>query len=140
MKKNPHHLRLNGYLLTRLEDIVAHDLRGDQVIYEGPVRPLCALAPNNVNTMACAALAAPDLGFDRTQCRLVANKELTGHVICVQIEGPGGFTIESTRFNPAFAGAVTGNATYASFLSSLLVAVDKCRADRTAGRGQVCIV
>lgn len=38
---------------------------GDVVIYDGPVRGLCPLAPNNVNTMAAAALAAPSLGFDK---------------------------------------------------------------------------
>jgi hypothetical protein len=31
-------------------------------LYEGPVRALAGLAPNNVNTMACAALAAPSIG------------------------------------------------------------------------------
>ena len=35
-------------------------MRGKHTLYEGPVRGLCALAPNNVNTntMAAAALAA----------------------------------------------------------------------------------
>jgi hypothetical protein len=28
---------------------------------------LCPLAPNNVNTMACAALAAHNLGFDKVK-------------------------------------------------------------------------
>lgn len=32
----------------------------------GPVRQVCALAPNNVNTMAVAAIAGYTLGFDQT--------------------------------------------------------------------------
>lgn len=39
----------------------------------GPVRGLCSLAPNNVNTMAAAALAAHNLGFDKTQGCIVAD-------------------------------------------------------------------
>ena len=38
------------------------------VLYEGPVRDLCPLAPNNVNTMATLALFG--IGFDRTVGRL----------------------------------------------------------------------
>ncbi|XP_057245140.1 aspartate dehydrogenase domain-containing protein, partial [Malurus melanocephalus] len=39
----------------------------------GPLRPLCPLVPNNVNTMAAAALAAPQLGFDGVTACLVAD-------------------------------------------------------------------
>ena len=39
----------------------------------GPVRELCPLAPNNVNTMAAAALAAASLGFDGVKARLIAD-------------------------------------------------------------------
>lgn len=35
-----------------------------ETLYKGPVRRLCSLAPNNVNTMATAAIVG--LGFDRT--------------------------------------------------------------------------
>ena len=42
-------------------------------LYHGPVRALCPLAPNNVNTMAAAAVAATGLGFDGTMGRLVAD-------------------------------------------------------------------
>ena len=50
------------------------DKEGECVLYEGPVRALCPLAPNNVNTMACAAIAAntPELGFDGVVGRLIA--------------------------------------------------------------------
>lgn len=39
----------------------------------GAVRPLCPLAPNNVNTMAAAALAAHTLGFDHVQGSIIAD-------------------------------------------------------------------
>ena len=62
-------------------------------LYHGPVRHLCPLAPNNVNTMAAAAVAASNLGFDNTLGRLVAdptNKDW--HVIEVEVRGPTGPT------------------------------------------------
>ena len=34
---------------------------------------LCPLAPNNVNTMAAAAVAAHNLGLDGTKARLVSD-------------------------------------------------------------------
>jgi len=40
----------------------------------GSVRQLCPMAPNNVNTMACAAIAAHNLGFDQVQGCLVADR------------------------------------------------------------------
>ena len=47
------------------------------------------------------------------------------HVVQVDVEGPEGpggnkFSVKTVRSNPASAGAVTGSATYASFLSSLV--------------------
>ena len=39
----------------------------------GPVRDLCPLAPNNVNTMAAAAMAAHNLGFDNVTGCLIAD-------------------------------------------------------------------
>jgi hypothetical protein len=39
----------------------------------GSVRALCPLAPNNVNTMASAAIAGHNLGFDLTKARLVSD-------------------------------------------------------------------
>lgn len=47
----------------------------------GSVRELCPLAPNNVNTMAAAALAAHTLGFDGVRARLVADSRLMTHVV-----------------------------------------------------------
>lgn len=42
---------------------------------EGPVRELCPLAPNNVNTMAAAAIAAHNLGFDKVSGSIVSDPQ-----------------------------------------------------------------
>ena len=39
----------------------------------GGIRALCHMAPNNVNTMAAAAIAAHNLGFDKVQGKLIAD-------------------------------------------------------------------
>lgn len=90
------------------------------VLYDGPVRAVCAQAPNNVNTMACAALAASTLGFDGVRGTLQCSTSTHAHVIAVDVEGPNGFRVHSERHNPANAGAVTGQQTLYSFLASLL--------------------
>uniref|UniRef100_A0A8C0HBG9 Aspartate dehydrogenase domain-containing protein n=1 Tax=Chelonoidis abingdonii TaxID=106734 RepID=A0A8C0HBG9_CHEAB len=69
MIKHPDSFRLEGALRERLGAVRA-------VLYEGPVRGLCPLAPNNVNTMAAACMAAPSLGFDGVQGCLIADPGL----------------------------------------------------------------
>jgi len=122
MKKHPESLKVVGELAEKLKQVAEKE--GEQVIYEGPVRPLCELAPNNVNTMACAALAGFNLGFDKTQAALVSDRALNGHVVVVEVAGPdkgnqGKFSVNTVRYNPAPPGAVTGQQTYASFFTSL---------------------
>jgi predicted dinucleotide-utilizing enzyme len=122
MKKHPASLKV----LAPLDQLVQNHISGQEnIIYEGPVRALCPLAPNNVNTMACAALAAHNLGFDHTVAKLVADDRLSAHVIVVEAVGPetpgfGSFIVKSERINPAPPGAVTGQQTFLSFLASLL--------------------
>lgn len=41
------------------------------------------------------------------------------HVVKIEAVGPEGFTVTTTRRNPAKPGAVTGQLTYYSFLSSI---------------------
>jgi predicted dinucleotide-utilizing enzyme len=150
MKKHPASLKVNGHL----NDILAQAKPGvENVIFEGSsdvltrrslgcgtyclsrvgsVRDLCPLAPNNVNTMACAALAGHNLGFDQTRARLVADDRLDSHVIVIEVYGPetpgyGQFVVRTERINPAPPGQVTGQQTYLSFLSSL---------KRAQGRGK----
>ncbi|KAG6921078.1 aspartate dehydrogenase domain containing, partial [Chelydra serpentina] len=123
MIKPPDSFRLEGALRERLRAARA----GRAVLYEGPVRALCPLAPNNVNTMAAACMAAPSLGFDGVQGCLIADPGLPDwHVVEVEVTGPSGergdqaFTVTTSRRNPAAPGAVTGAATFPSFWSSLL--------------------
>ena len=111
-------------------------------LFVGPVRNLCSLAPNNVNTMAGAAIAAHNLGFDHTFAKLIADPALVNlsvrlptfsielksalfslrdyHIVEYQCSGENGFCVKMRRENPAKQGAVTGSNTYFSFLSSVL--------------------
>ena len=132
MKKAPHHLKLYGEVGECLEALLADGVQGEHVLYEGPVRNLAAFAPNNVNTMAAAALAAPSIGgFDGVTARLVMDTDTEAHVVTVDVEGPVSkpgappFKLSTVRYNPAAAGAVTGDATYSSFMSSMLEARDR---------------
>nr|XP_038960695.1 aspartate dehydrogenase domain-containing protein isoform X2 [Rattus norvegicus] len=120
MATHPDGFRLEGPLAA------AHSSGPRTVLYEGPVRGLCPLAPRNSNTMAAAALAAPSLGFDRVIGVLVADLSLTDmHVVDVELTGPPGptgrsFAVHTHRENPAQPGAVTGSATVTAFWHSLL--------------------
>jgi len=121
MKFHPSSLKLVGSLKEKLDSV--KDLEGEQLLYEGPVRPLCELAPRNINTIACAALAGSNLGFDKTQARLISDKGAHAHIIEITVLGPdkgdfGQFKVTTQRINPALPGAVTG--TVNSFLSSLM--------------------
>ncbi|XP_015706092.1 putative L-aspartate dehydrogenase isoform X2 [Coturnix japonica] len=123
MTKAPESFRLQGWLQERLVAAVASG--GRVVLYEGPLRPLCPLAPNNVNTMAAAAVAAPSLGFDGVQACLVADPSVPDcHVVDIEVLGRGScgraLRVTSSRRNPATTGAVTGDATKWSFWSSML--------------------
>jgi predicted dinucleotide-utilizing enzyme len=87
MKKHPSAFRV----AECLDKIVKANWEtpGETVLYDGPLRPLCALAPNNVNTMACAALASGTaLGFDRVHARLVSDPSLEAHVVEIDVMGP----------------------------------------------------
>ena len=125
MKKHPTSLKLRGELRKKLEEAVEAETDGEVVLYDGPARQLCPLAPNNVNTIACAAIAAHTLGFDGTRARLISDRALQAHVIDIELAAPpkpdgSQFRVSTTRYNPATG--VTGSATFASFLSSMLAA------------------
>jgi predicted dinucleotide-utilizing enzyme len=130
MKKHPDSFKLtsNSVAAQRLEQFkLQATSSGECTLFSGTVRELCPMAPNNVNTMATAAMAADCLGFDRCRAVLVADYRLQAHVVEVLAQGPSEgrreeevFRVHTVRYNPAATGAVTGNATYASFLSSLL--------------------
>lgn len=123
MTKAPQSFRLQGWLRERLEAALTSG--GRAVLYEGPLRPLCPMAPHNVNAMAAAAVAAPGLGFDGVQACLVADPNVPDcHVVEVELRGVGDdgrcVRVTSRRSNPAPHGAVTGDATRGAFWSCLL--------------------
>ena len=132
MKKHPASFRLTDAVLDAKREAALQAGGGEVVLYEGPVRGLCPLAPNNVNTMAAAALAASSLGFDGAVGRLVADASLVTHEIEIDARGPkradgSQFSCVTRRSSPAPPGAVTSKATYGSFLESLV---------RARGRGK----
>lgn len=129
MKKHPVSLKLEGSLKNLLDSKLP--LETSLVIYEGSVRELSKLAPNNVNTMAVGALCAQNLGFDKVQACLIADPDLTDkHLIEIEVIGPyneelkQNFHVLTVRSNPAIVGHVTGMQTYASFFNSLLETLD----------------
>lgn len=70
--------------------------------------------------MAGGALAASNLGFDEVKAKLISDPKMTDwHVVEVRVEGDDGFEVITRRNNPAKPGAVTGQLTYYSFLSSI---------------------
>ncbi|XP_071970514.1 aspartate dehydrogenase domain-containing protein-like [Engystomops pustulosus] len=124
MTKHPESFKLEGDLSKRDLSVI----RGRTVLYEGPVRQLCPMAPNNVNTMAAAAMAAHTLGFDKVIGVLVADPSLPDwHLVDIEVTGSAHektaqvFSVRTRRSNPAAPGAVTGAATFGSFWSSILV-------------------
>ncbi|XP_033126683.1 putative L-aspartate dehydrogenase [Anneissia japonica] len=124
MTKHPTCFKLNGELKEKNAKVKEGEI---VTLYDGPVRDLCPLAPNNVNTMAAASIAAHNLGFDKVQGCLVADSRMTDwHIVEVEVTGPGDvatghvFNVSTKRKNPSKLGVVTGNATYASFVSSML--------------------
>lgn len=134
MKKPAASTRLNEPLQSKVDAFLADkspEAPASLVVYDGPVGVLCPLAPNNVNTMACAALASgPELGFAGTRGTFVIERNSNAHIIDIEVVGktqPGftePLTLKTTRVNPCAVGAVTGMATYVSFYSSLLVVVE----------------
>ena len=53
-------------------------------------------------------------------CCFSCHASLQSHVVEVEVQGPGGFSVKTVRMNPSASGVVTGKQTYNSFLSSLL--------------------
>ena len=79
MRKHPDSFKLSDEVM-REKNAGVRDRAVD--LYHGPVRQLCPLAPNNVNTMAAAAVAATNLGFDKTIGRLVSDPSIPNwHVV-----------------------------------------------------------
>lgn len=124
MKKHPSAFRVLEPLASLNKKVVDRAV----TLYEGPVKELCPLAPNNVNTMAAASVAAHNLGFNKVIGCLVSDPSLRGwHIVEVEVQGQTTesgdcFSVVTTRKNPCSPGAVTGQATFKSFCASLLCA------------------
>jgi aspartate dehydrogenase len=88
MKKSPESLKVLGDLKDKLDAFIASNSAEEFTLYEGPCRHLCPLAPNNVNTMAAASIAAHNLGFDKVVASLVAVPGLEAHIIDIEVTGP----------------------------------------------------
>ncbi|KAG8431773.1 hypothetical protein GDO86_019990 [Hymenochirus boettgeri] len=123
MTKHPKSYRLEGYLAQLNQEA----MKSKTVLYEGPVRNLCSLAPNNINTMAAACMAGYTLGFDQVIGVLVADPSIPDwHFVDIEVTGPTSentgqlFSVKTSRCNPSSFGSVTGSATFVSFWSSLL--------------------
>jgi predicted dinucleotide-utilizing enzyme len=119
MIKHPSSFKVKGRLIELCKQ--AQTTNEPIMLYEGNVRNLCPLAPNNVNTMAGAAIAAHNLGFDGTMAKLIADPSIRDwHIVEYELKGENGFYVKLRRENPAQQGAVTGSVTYFSFLSSVI--------------------
>lgn len=114
-------LKLNMPLRSELESYLSSADTADKLLYEGDIRSLAAMAPNNVNTMCGLALAAGARGFDDVRARLYARKSHHDHEVRIRVDGEHGFYVDTHRVNPAVPGAVTGNMTFSSFWSSLML-------------------
>ncbi|CAI4230438.1 unnamed protein product [Auanema sp. JU1783] len=119
MIKHPSSFKLESPL-KEINEKAKENATEPTVLYEGSVRGLCPLAPNNVNTMAGAAIAAKNLGFDGVTARLVSDPNMRDwHIVEVVVQADDGFEVKTIRKNPAKPGAVTGQFTYFSFLASI---------------------
>jgi len=122
MKKHPRSIHFLKELTPPLSQTSQ-----ERILYQGPLRELCALAPNNVNTMAVLALSS-GLGFDKVRATLIANPELEHHITELHLFGPENegarYRLSLIRESPAGAGAVTSTATLKTFLTSMLTARD----------------
>uniref|UniRef100_A0A8C3NQV4 Uncharacterized protein n=1 Tax=Geospiza parvula TaxID=87175 RepID=A0A8C3NQV4_GEOPR len=112
--------RAQGWLSPRVAAAVASGTR--TVLYEGPLRPLCPLVPNNVNTMWRQPGLRRVPGHPR--CGTCVTSVVPDcHIIDVEVtavpERGRSLTVTSTRRNPAEPGRVTGSATRHSFWSSV---------------------
>jgi len=118
MEFNGNTLPLEEPLASKLEHFM-HDPTGPDKIclFDGPVRELAKLAPNNVNSMTAIAIAG--IGVDQTIGRLYALKQGHNHKSRIKISGTNGFSLFTERINHADPGSLTGKQTYQAFLASI---------------------
>jgi predicted dinucleotide-utilizing enzyme len=96
----------------------AADIRGETVIFDGPVREIAPLFPRNVNTMVTCALAT--VGIDRCRGRMIADPALDHAVAEVEAWGKDGSYLKTIKRQPMVG--VSGTEMLASALRSVLKA------------------
>lgn len=118
MKKHPDSFKIKAPLVLE-KMTTALEGTGAIEIAKGTIAEMNEIAPQNTNTMAIYAMAASALGFDHCQGILLADRALEAHIIELRVKTKGGLQLTLIRDNPAGHGAVTGSATFGSFLNSL---------------------
>jgi aspartate dehydrogenase len=119
MKKHPLSFRITEpQAVAKLEEAQEQD--GEVDILSAHVGAVNAIAPQNTNTMSIYAMASPSLGFTNCQGTIIADRKLEAHIVECEVETTLGLKLHFTRYNPAKKDAVTGSATFSSFLNSLL--------------------
>jgi len=93
----------------------ADDIRGETVVFDGPVRAIAPLFPRNVNTMVTCALAT--IGVDRCRGRMIADPALDHAVAEIEAWGNDGSHLQIVKRQPMVG--VSGTEMLASALRSL---------------------
>lgn len=91
-------------------------IRGETVLYDGPVRGIAGLYPRNVNTMVTCALAT--VGLDRCRARLVASPGLKVAIADIRAVGTDGATLSMRKEQPV--SGVSGTEVFESQFRSIL--------------------
>lgn len=94
-------------------------VRGETVLYDGPVRGIARLFPRNVNTMVTCALATT--GLDRCHARLVAVPGLAVAIAEVAATGRDGSRLVMRKEQPVTG--VSGTEMFESQFASILRAL-----------------
>ena len=119
MKKHPLSFRITDpQAVAKLEASKTQD--GAVEVLSADVAAVNAIAPQNTNTMSIYAIASPSLGFTKCRGTIIADRNLEAHIVDCEVETTLGLKLHFTRYNPAKKDAVTGSATFSSFLNSLL--------------------
>jgi aspartate dehydrogenase len=108
--KNPAHIDFSE------SDFDPATIRGETVVYEGPVRCIARRYPRNVNTMVTCALAT--VGLDRCRGRLIAKPGAELGTMEIRATGHDGASLVLRKEQP-MAG-VSGTEMVASTLASVL--------------------
>jgi len=118
MRKHPSSFKIKDpSALARLRE--SAQIPGEVVVSRGNVAEINEIAPQNTNTMAIYALVAGELGFLGCKGSIIADRSLDSHIIDCYVETHLGLKTRFTRDNPANHSAVTGKATFYSFLNSV---------------------